>query len=135
MGRLGAQGWKPVVYLGSTLLAALLVVGLFFGMVRLLFPRADSRDMKPAVYAAAVLAYGTVVITTQLLKRRFGRDFGTYLDDINEDPPVPMTGRPKVCSRCGTRFNACSNDAHRAGFCSQSCERAFAKSRAASKGE
>ena len=57
----------------------------------------------------------------------FGREFGTYLDDVDQDVPDLGPGQDKRCLRCGSRFSAYHNDAHRAGFCSQACMEAFSK--------
>ena len=71
---------------------------------------------------AGALAYGSVVATGRILKRFWGREFGSYLDDPDgERSGLPSTST-RNCRRCGSPFQVYTNDAHAAGFCSQGCK-------------
>lgn len=124
--------WKPPVYFGVTLGAVVIVLALAFGLARLVHPGFTLKGLgklegRITLLVGGGLAYGTVVATTRLLKRHFGREFGTYLDDVDHDLAEIGPGEDKRCPRCGTRFHAYHNDAHREGFCSQPCLDAYSK--------
>jgi hypothetical protein len=123
-----SQSWKPLVYLSTTVGAVVLVLALTYGITKLLFPgftilgihRGEGRAL---IAIACALAYGSVVVTTRILKRYWGREFGTYLDDPDRETlGPPVTSTTTMCRRCGTPFQVFSNDAHAAGFCSLACK-------------
>jgi len=126
MGWMNSQSWKPVVYLSTTVGVVVVVLGLVYGITKLLFPgftilnlhRGEGRAL---LAIAGALAYGSVVATTKILKRHWGREFGTYLEDPDVDTPLPASVTT-MCRRCGTPFQVYTNDAHAAGFCSQACK-------------
>ena len=130
MERLGSQGWKPVVYLATTVAAAATVLGLVYGLIRIFVPgfsflkfRRSEGDI--LLWITGMIAYGTVLRITALLKRYLGREFGTYLDDADQIEPGVRPALEKTCTRCGLVFPAFPNDFHIAGFCSHACQRAF----------
>lgn len=122
-----SQSWKPVVYLSTTIVAVVLVLTLVYGVAKLLIPgftilgirRAEGRVV---VGIAAGLAYMSVLATTKLLKRYWGREFGSYLDDPDQETAELRSTKTLMCRRCGTPFPVYSNDTHAAGFCSQACQ-------------
>jgi hypothetical protein len=121
-----SQSWKPLLYISSTVGAAAVVLMLVYGITKLLFPGftifgLDRGEGRALLVIAGALAYGSVVATTKILKRIWGREFGTYLDDPDgETAELRSTGTNR-CRRCGSSFQAYANDAHAAGFCSQAC--------------
>jgi len=120
------QSWRPIVYISSTLGAVVVVLALVYGTTKLLFPgftilRVDRGEGRALLVIAAGVAYGSVVATTKLLKRYWGREFGSYLDDPDQVTSEPRASITKMCRRCGTPFQVHSNDAHAVGFCSQAC--------------
>jgi len=122
MGWLNTQSWKPIVYISSTLGAVVVVLALVYGVAKLLIPgftlvaigRMQGRIL---VGIAGALAYGAVVATNKVLKRYWGSEFGSYLDDPDQETPGPRASISKMCRRCGTPFQVHSNGAHAAGFC------------------
>ena len=123
---MNSQGWKPIVYLGTTAAGVLFVMGLAYVAVLVIHPgfslsRLERNEVKIVFAVAAVLAYGTGMGITRLLKKRWGHKFGTYLDDPDapEEPLPPPT--TKVCLHCRGTFPAYRNDLHAAGFCSPGC--------------
>ena len=120
------QGWKPIVYLGTTAGGVLLVMLLAHVVVLVAYPRGiSSRDDRSAVkmiyLVGGVLALGAGMTINHCLKRYFRHYFGTYLDDPDApEAPIPPTGT-KVCLHCGGAFAAYRNDLHGAGFCSPGC--------------
>lgn len=129
-----SQSWKPLVYMGVTIGGVALVLGALFLAIRLIEPRFSLLDLRRGdgrllVTMAGAAAYVTVVVITQLLKRSFGREFGTYLDDADAVEESPRPSHHKLCARCGTRFGVFPNDFHEAGFCSRACRHAFARRR------
>ena len=130
MGRMGSQGWKPVVYATTTIAASAIMLGLLYLVIRLVYPgfslfwlrRADGELL---ILIAGWIAYGSVLAVTALLKRFFRREFGTYLDDADQIEPGERPSLEKICTRCGMAFPAFPNDFHAAGFCSRACQRAF----------
>jgi hypothetical protein len=121
-----SQSWKPLVYISATLGAVGTVLALVYGIAKLLFPsfsmvgirRGEGRIL---LGIAGVLAYGTVLAANKVLKRVWGREFGSYLDDPDGETVELESMQSKRCRRCGSRFPAYTNDAHAAGFCSQAC--------------
>jgi hypothetical protein len=127
-----SHGWKPVVYVTTTLAAVAVVLALAFLVARLVHPGFTLVGMhrsegKLTLVIAGLMAYGTVMAVNQLLKRFYGREFGTYLDDPDEVGPGQRPPLEKICTRCGERFGAFRNDFHAAGFCSRACQEAFAR--------
>ena len=123
---MSSQGWKPIVYLGTTAGGVLLVMLLAHVVVLVAYPDGiSSRDERSTVkliyYAGGVLALGAGLTINHLLKRHFRHYFGTYLDDPDaaEEPVAPA--QTKVCLHCGGVFAAYRNDLHAAGFCSPGC--------------
>jgi len=122
-----SQSWKPVVYLSTTIGAVVVVLALVYTAAKLLIPgfsvlgirRGEGRLL---VGIAGALAYGSVLLTTRLLKRYWGREFGNYLDDPDQETAELRATKTTICRRCGTPFPVYSNDAHAAGFCSQACQ-------------
>ncbi|HVE42817.1 MAG TPA: hypothetical protein VNM14_23250 [Planctomycetota bacterium] len=122
-----SQSWKPVVYLSTTIGAVVVVLALVYTTAKLLIPgfsvlgirRGEGRLL---VGIAGALAYGSVLLTTRLLKRYWGREFGNYLDDPDQETAELRATKTTICRRCGTPFPVYSNDAHAAGFCSQACQ-------------
>src|SRR6185436_3526485 len=127
-----SQSWKPVVYMGFTVGAVMVVLGVLYLAILLFNPHfsliALSRDAgRETILAAGMIAYGTVVAVTWLLKKYYGREFGTYLDDTDAIEPGPAPSNEKLCARCGSLFAVFRNDFHSAGFCSRACQEAFGK--------
>jgi hypothetical protein len=121
-----------MAYIGTTAGAVLLVLGVFYGIVRMSYASHEPigrRTGRVLVGIACGLAYGTVVATTWALKRFYGHKFGSYLDDADAEEPDRRPKHGKLCARCGMLFQVCPNDAHQNGFCSHSCWEAFLKSR------
>lgn len=132
MERTKSQSWKPVVYMGVTIGAVAAVLGAIYLLALIANPRfslvgIDRDGGRLTVFIAGCVAYGTVVATTRLLKKYYGREFGTYLDDADAIELGPAPSIEKLCARCGTRFAVFPNDPHAAGFCSRACQKAFAK--------
>ena len=132
MDRMNSQSWKPVVYISVTIAGVALVLGFLFLCVWVVHPgfslvglRRD--EGKLTLIIAGAIAYGTVIVINRLLKKYYGREFGTYLDDPDEIEPGPRPPMEKICTRCGAVFAAFRNDFHAAGFCSRGCQEAFAK--------
>jgi hypothetical protein len=127
---MGSHGWKPVVYVATTITAAAIMLGLVYLLVRLVYPgfslfglsRADGELI---LLIAGMIAYGSVLAVTEFLRRYFGREFGTYLDDADRIEPGERPALEKVCPRCGSAFPVFPNEFHAAGFCSRACQRAF----------
>jgi hypothetical protein len=133
-----SQSWKPLVHLSSTLGAVAIVLALGYGAATLIDPRFSIFGLRRAegkilLAVAAALAYGSVLGTTGLLRRFFGRQFGTYLDDPENDLTELGPGHDRRCRRCGSSFQAYHHDAHATGFCSQSCREVFSKSASAAR--
>jgi len=124
---MNSQSWKPLVYVSATLGAVAVVLTLAYGIAKLLIPgftivgvrRGEGRIL---IGIAGVLAYGTVLATNKILKRGWGREFGTYLDDPDQETSTLPSSSTRMCRRCGTPFQVYSNDAHASGFCSQACK-------------
>ena len=127
MGWMNSQSWKPIVYISATIGAVVVVLALAYGITKMLFPgftilslhRGEGRAL---LVIAGALAYGSVVVTTKILKRYWGREFGTYLDDPDKETAELRASGTQKCRHCGTPFQVYSNDAHAAGFCSQACK-------------
>jgi hypothetical protein len=123
---MSSQGWRPIVYLGTTAGGVLLVMLIAHLVVLVAYPdgisRSEERSRVKMIYVAGgVLALGAGMAINQALKRYFRHYFGTYLDDPDaaEEPlPPPQT---KVCLHCAGVFPAYRNDLHAAGFCSPGC--------------
>jgi hypothetical protein len=129
-----SQSWKPLVYMGVTIGGVAGVLGVLYLLILLINPRFSLVGMSPndgklTLLIAGVIAYGTVIATTRLLKKYYGREFGTYLDDADAIEPGPAPSNEKLCARCGSLFAALHNDFHAAGFCSRACREAFGKRR------
>ncbi len=124
-----SQSWRPLVYLGVTAGAVVVVLGLIAGFLFLVAPSGMRRigrvEGRAMVLAAGVIAYLTVMITNRVLKKYFGRQFGTYLDDPDTTEDGPQPAATKQCLRCGLVFGAFHNDFHAAGFCSHACHEAY----------
>jgi hypothetical protein len=124
---MSSQSWKPLVYILSTLGAVVIALGLVYGAAKLLIPgftivgvpRGEGRIL---VGIAGALAYGSVVATTKIMKRFWGREFGSYLDDPDSDRSGLPSTVTQNCRRCGSPFQVYDNDAHAAGFCSRACQ-------------
>jgi hypothetical protein len=132
MGRTKSQSWRPPVYLGVTIGGVIVVLAVCYGIAKLVHPGfslvgMSREDGRLTLLIAGVLAYGTVVVVTRLLKRVYGREFGTYLDDPDAPEPGLRPSDEKPCARCGTLFAVFPNDFHAAGFCSRACRNAFAR--------
>lgn len=125
--------WKPLVYIGVTLGGVAVALGTLFLLVKLVHPGFSlvglrKGEGRAVIAIACIVAYGTVVGITRLLKRRFGRVFGTYLDDPDaEDEAHVASSSNRPCRRCGTLFAVFRNDFHAAGFCSRACQEAFGR--------
>ena len=123
---MSSHGWKPIVVLGSTTAGVLFVMGLAWLLVLLVYRgRSLSPDERTSVKliftVAGVVALGTGLAITRLLKKHLGHWFGTYLDDPDEpEKPLPPP-TTKLCLHCGETFPAYRNDLHAAGFCSPGC--------------
>ncbi len=121
------QSWKPLVYISSTIGAVVLVLTIVTLSAKLLIPgfsivgihRGEGRLL---IGVAGALAYGSVLATNRILKRYWGREFGSYLDDPDLETAELRSMKTSRCRRCGTPFQVYSNDAHAAGFCSQACQ-------------
>ena len=129
-----SQSWKPLVYLGATAGSVAVVLTAFYVLIMLFFPHFSLAELgrgnaRVIAVVAGLTAYGTVVAVTRLLKKYYGREFGSYLDDADAVEPGPPPSRDKLCARCGTLFGVFHNDFHAAGFCSRACQEAFAKRR------
>ena len=129
-----SQSWKPLVYKGVTVGSVVVVLGFLYLLILIVEPKFSlvgmSRgDGKATILAAGMIGYGTVVVMTKLLKKYYGREFGTYLDDAEAIEPGPAPSNEKLCARCGTLFGVFHNDFHAAGFCSRACQEAFGKRR------
>jgi hypothetical protein len=121
-----------MAYIGTTAGAVVLVLGLFYGIVRMTHSGSEPIRRGPGrilIVIACGLAYGTVKATTWALKRFYGHKFGSYLDDADAEEPDRRPKHDKLCARCGMLFQIRPNDAHQNGFCSHSCWEAFLKSR------
>ena len=121
-----SQSWKPLVYTSATLGAVAAVLALVYGIAKLLIPgftlvgirRGEGRLL---IGIAGALAYGTVMAMNRILKRYWGQQFGSYLDDPDRETSELHSTKTLPCRRCGTPFQVYANDAHAAGFCSQAC--------------
>lgn len=127
-----SQSWKPLVYMGVTVGGVAVVLGTVFLLIRLIDPHSSliglrRGDGELTIYIAALIAYGTVVGITRLLKKYYRREFGTYLDDADAIELGPAPSNEKLCARCGTLFGVFHNDFHAAGFCSRACRQASSK--------
>jgi ribosomal protein S27AE len=125
-----SHAWKPIVYLTASLCAVAIALTLAYLLASLIIPgftlvglrRAEGKLM---LAVACGIAYGTVLATNWLLKRMYGREFGTYLDEPDDESVGLHPTLEKRCSRCGTVFGAFHNDFHAAGFCSRACHQAI----------
>src|SRR6185369_2208478 len=127
-----SQSWKPLVYLGATAAGVAVVLAAFYLLVMLFCPHFSLAELgrgnaRAIALVAGLTAYGTVVAVTRLLKKYYGREFGTYLDDADAIEPGPAPSNEKLCARCGSLFAVFYNDFHAAGFCSRACQEAFGK--------
>ena len=125
-----SHAWKPIVYLGFTIGGVIAVLGGLYLMIRLICPEFSLLEVlrvdgEAVLWCAGAIAYVTVLAITAFLKRSYGREFGTYLDDPDVVEPGPRPSEAKICPRCGTRFGVFPNDFHAAGFCSRACQSAF----------
>src|ERR1043165_4075707 len=89
-----SQSWKPVVYMGVTVGSVVIVLGVLYLLILIAAPKFSLVGMsrgegKATILAAGMIGYGTVVVTTKLLKKFYGREFGTYLDDADAIEPGP----------------------------------------------
>jgi hypothetical protein len=127
-----SHAWKPLVYLGLTTGGVIVVLGALVLTLRVITPefslsKALREDGEATLWIAGSIAYVTVLGITALLRRHYGREFGTYLDDPDLIEAGPGPSEEKLCPRCGTRFGVYRNDFHAAGFCSRACRNAFAR--------
>ena len=124
--------WRPAVYLSATIGGVLAVLGALHLTIRLIYPEFSLKELlrvdgELTLWMAGVVAYVTVLVITALLKRYYGREFGTYLDDADTVEIGPGPTDHRLCARCGTLFAVFPNDFHAAGFCSRACRNAFAR--------
>ena len=130
--------WKTQVYLGVTLGAVGLVLGIFYGIMGMVIAETPGGlkrgEGRLLIAIACGLAYGTVVLANYALKRGWGHRFGSFLDDPDQETLPPPPGVETRCRRCGLSFPVYPNDAHNAGFCSWACWDAHLKSQATRKG-
>ena len=120
------------MYLLVTMAAVVVVLTLVYLVARAVVPGFTllglrRREGDLLLWIVGGIAFGTVVGTTWLLKRFFGKEFGTYLDDPDADVEGLHPACEKVCLRCGTPFAAFRNEFHAAGFCSHLCWKAAAR--------
>jgi len=127
-----SHSWKPIVYMGVTIGSVGVVLGVLYLLMLVINPHfslvgLDRAGGRLTLFIAGAVAYGTVVGTTRLLKKYYGKEFGTYLDDADAIEPGPAPSNEKLCARCGALFAVFRNDFHSAGFCSRACQEAFGK--------
>lgn len=121
---------RTTAYFAITLASVAIVLSIAYLVARIVDPRFTLIWEGEAIAAiAGLLAFGTVVATTWLLRRFFGGWFGATLDDPDavEHPKRPAL--EKSCLRCGAFFGVFKNDFHAAGFCSRACQDVHARSK------
>ena len=124
-----SHSWKPIVYIGVTIGSVGVVLGTLLLLAWMVHPKFSlvKENARLTAVLLGLAAYGTVVAVTRLLKKHYGREFGSYLDDADAVEAGPAPDREKLCARCGTLFGVFRNDFHEAGFCSRACREAFHK--------
>lgn len=126
--------FKTTAYLAITLASVIIVLTTAYLILRTIDPGFTlvglrRSEGKGTLALIGMLAFGTVVATTWILRRFCRGWFGETLDDPDA---VEASARPaleKSCLRCGAFFGVFRNDFHAAGFCSRACQDVHARSK------